>query len=120
MEIKLPSSRTPSYRSVPLAANSTLDGEICIALPLTLSRFEIFKTEDPAPLYSLPATLAIPGLRIRLSMVLLLQERAFPYHLFYVIPSRLGVPPPRWWKSTHLDDFRSHSTISQKCLHFTV
>ncbi|GFX53555.1 hypothetical protein TNCV_2326711 [Trichonephila clavipes] len=44
-------------------------------------------------------TLAIPGLRIRLSMVLLLQEGiSGPPFLCYSESSRCTLP--RWWKST--------------------
>ncbi|GFW84014.1 putative DD41D transposase [Trichonephila clavipes] len=51
-------------------------------------------------------TLAIPGLRIRLSMVLLLQE-GISDHLSYVIPSRLGVLHLVGGR-VHLDDSESH------------
>ncbi|GFU13007.1 hypothetical protein TNCV_1457321 [Trichonephila clavipes] len=51
-------------------------------------------------------TLAIPGLRIRLSMVLLLQE-GISGHLSYVIPSRLGVLHLVGGR-VHLDDSESH------------
>ncbi|GFU60429.1 hypothetical protein TNCV_1578831 [Trichonephila clavipes] len=51
-------------------------------------------------------TLAIPGLRIRLSMVLLLQE-GISDHLSYVIPSRLGVLYLVGGR-VHLDDSGSH------------
>ncbi|GFV34805.1 hypothetical protein TNCV_1451091 [Trichonephila clavipes] len=51
-------------------------------------------------------TLAIPGLRIRLSMVLLLQE-GISDHLSYVIPSRLGVLYLVGGR-VHLDNSESH------------
>ncbi|GFU51200.1 hypothetical protein TNCV_966881 [Trichonephila clavipes] len=51
-------------------------------------------------------TLAILGLRIRLSMVLLLQE-GISDHLSYVIPSRLGVLYLVGGR-VHLDDSESH------------
>ncbi|GFV54186.1 hypothetical protein TNCV_1027581 [Trichonephila clavipes] len=81
--------RTPSYRSVPLAANSTN-----FAYFNTLAK--IF-AENPARFIHCHDT-CNSGLRIRLSMVLLLQEGiSGPPFLCY--SSRLGVRP-RWWKST--------------------
>ncbi|GFT44065.1 hypothetical protein TNCV_2452531 [Trichonephila clavipes] len=86
MEIKLPSSGLllivlSLWRLIQLATG------ILHILPLTLSlKF------SPRTLLALftATTLAIPGLRIRLSMVLLLQE-GISGPPFFVIPSRLGV-----------------------------
>ncbi|GFW74995.1 hypothetical protein TNCV_2678631 [Trichonephila clavipes] len=103
MEIKLPSSGLllivlSLWRLIQLAT-----GNFAYSAFNTLSlKF------SPRTLLALftATTLAIPGLRIRLSMVLLLQE-GISGPPFYVIPSRLGVLDLVGGR-VHLDDSELH------------
>ncbi|GFT38543.1 hypothetical protein TNCV_2748231 [Trichonephila clavipes] len=103
MEIKLPSSGLllivlSLWRLIQLATGN-----------FAYSAFDTLSLKfSPRTLLALftATTLAIPGLRIRLSMVLLLQE-GISGPPFYVIPSRLGVLDLVGGK-VHLDDSELH------------
>ncbi|GFU81042.1 hypothetical protein TNCV_1116941 [Trichonephila clavipes] len=110
MEIKLPSSGLllivlSLWRLIQLST-----------VKFTYSAFNTLSLKvSPRTLLALfTATIpAIPGLRIRLSMVLLLQE-GISGPLFYVIPSRLGELYLVGGR-VHLDDSNHIGKVGRKC-----